>query len=110
MVSHGLQYMLLSKVSWDLLWLCSGLASHIKPLKVIPKSACLQLADMSFNAKQHPEIMFTVFVSKEEAASVRLQAEYTACLWSGSRVYLSRRGCILHASELGQVLGGVVCF
>lgn len=61
---------------------------------------------MSFSAKQHPEILCIVFVSKEEAASVKLQSEYTACLWSGSRVYLSRRGCILHASELGQVLGG----
>lgn len=61
---------------------------------------------MSFSNKQHLEILYTAFVSKDEAASVKLQSEYTACLWSGSRVYPSRRGCILHASELGQVLGG----
>ena len=63
---------------------------------------------MSFSNKQHLEKLYTVLVFKEEAASVKLQSEYTARLRSGSRVYLSRRGCILHASELGQVLGGCV--
>lgn len=39
---------------------------------------------MSFSNKQHFEILYPVFVSEEEAGSVKLQSEYTACLWSAS--------------------------
>lgn len=50
-------------------------------------------------------MLYPAFVSKERAGLVKLQAGYTACLRSNSRVYLSRRGCMLLLSELVQVLG-----
>lgn len=36
--------------------------------------------------------MYTVLVSKEEAASVKLQFEYTVCLWSNSKFIQSGVG------------------
>lgn len=54
-------------------------------------------------------MLYPAFVSKERAALVKLQVGYTACLRSNSRVYLSRRGYMLHGSELVQVLGWGGC-
>lgn len=49
---------------------------------LIPSSNCSQLTSMSLSDTQHLQ---TVFVPLGEAASVKLQCEYTACLQSGSQ-------------------------
>lgn len=66
----------------------------------------LVTGDTSACDKQHLAKLYPAFVSKEKAASVKLQSEYTGCRWSGPRVYLSRRGCTLHASEPLVAWGG----
>lgn len=62
--------------------------------------------DTSPGENQHLAKLCPAFVSTEESASVKLQPEYTGCLRSGPRVYLSRRGCTLHACEPPAAWGG----